>query len=170
MKIAYFVNQYPKVSHSFIRREIVALETLGFPIERFALRGWDGELADQEDLAERGRTRYVLGQGLLPVILAFLRESIVNPLAVLQGLRWTVRLARYSNRSLFRHVASLAEAAWLKVRLVSLGVTHVHAHFGTNSAEVVMLCHVLGGPSYSFTVHGPEEFDRPAALHLAGED
>ena len=76
MKIAYFVNQYPKVSHSFIRREIVALETLGFPIERFALRGWDGDLVDQEDLAERGRTGYVLGQGLLPVILAFLRESI----------------------------------------------------------------------------------------------
>ena len=166
MKIAYFVNQYPKVSHSFIRREIVALETLGFPIERFALRGWDGELADQEDLAERGRTRYVLGQGLLPVILAFLRELTVNPLAMLQGLRWTVRLARYSDRSLLRHVVSLAEAAWLKVRLVSLGVTHVHAHFGTNSAEVVMLCHALGGPGYSFTVHGPEEFDKPAALHL----
>ena len=166
MKIAYFVNQYPKVSHSFIRREIVALETLGFQIERFALRGWDGGLADQEDLAERGRTRYVLGQGLLPVILAFLRESTVNPLAVLQGLRWTVRLARYSDRSLLRHVVSLAEAAWLKVRLVSLGVTHVHAHFGTNSAEVVMLCHALGGPGYSFTVHGPEEFDKPVALHL----
>ena len=166
MKIAYFVNQYPKVSHSFIRREIVALETLGFPIERFALRGWDGDLADQEDLAERGRTRYVLGQGLLPVILAFLRESTVNPLAMLHGLRWTVRLARYSDRSLLRHVVSLAEAAWLKVRLVSLGVSHVHAHFGTNSAEVVMLCHALGGPGYSFTVHGPEEFDKPAALHL----
>ena len=166
MKIAYFVNQYPKVSHSFIRREIVALETLGFPIERFALRGWDGDLADQEDLAERGRTRYVLGQGLLPVILAFLRELTVNPLAMLHGLRWTVRLARYSDRSLLRHVVSLAEAAWLKVRLVSLGVSHVHAHFGTNSAEVVMLCHALGGPGYSFTVHGPEEFDKPAALHL----
>ena len=166
MKIAYFVNQYPKVSHSFIRREIVALETLGFPIERFALRGWDGDLADQEDLAERGRTGYVLGQGLLPVILAFLRELTVNPLAMLHGLRWTVRLARYSDRSLLRHVVSLAEAAWLKVRLVSLGVSHVHAHFGTNSAEVVMLCHALGGPGYSFTVHGPEEFDKPAALHL----
>ena len=166
MKIAYFVNQYPKVSHSFIRREIVALETLGFQIERFALRGWDGELADQEDLAERGRTRYVLGQGLLPVILAFLRESTVNPLAMLHGLRWTVGLSRYSDRSLLRHLVSLAEAAWLKVRLVSLEVTHVHAHFGTNSAEVVMLCHALGGPGYSFTVHGPEEFDKPAALHL----
>ena len=166
MKIAYFVNQYPKVSHSFIRREIVALETLGFPIERFALRGWDGDLVDREDLAERGRTKYVLGQGLLPVILAFLRESIVQPLSMLHGLRWTMRLARYSDRSSLRHVVTLAEAAWLKVRLVSLGVSHVHAHFGTNSAEVVMLCHALGGPGYSFTVHGPEEFDKPAALHL----
>ena len=111
MKIAYFVNQYPKVSHSFIRREIVALETLGFPIERFALRGWDGDLVDREDLAKRGRTRYVLGQGLLPVILAFLRESIVQPLSMLHGLRWTMRLARYSDRSSLRHVVTLAEAA-----------------------------------------------------------
>lgn len=166
MKIAYFVNQYPKVSHSFIRREIVALETLGVPIERFALRGWDDDLADHEDLAERGLTRYVLGQGLLPVILAFLKESTIQPLSMLHGLLWTMRLARYSDRSLLRHVVSLAEAAWLKVRLISLGISHVHAHFGTNSAEVVMLCHALGGPTYSFTVHGPEEFDRPAALHL----
>ena len=29
-RIAYLVNQYPKVSHSFIRREILALERQGF--------------------------------------------------------------------------------------------------------------------------------------------
>jgi glycosyltransferase involved in cell wall biosynthesis len=46
-------------------------------------------------------------------------------------------------------------------------VRHVHAHFGTNSAEVVMLVRTLGGPSYSFTAHGPEEFDKPEALQLA---
>jgi colanic acid/amylovoran biosynthesis glycosyltransferase len=32
---------------------------------------------------------------------------------------------------------------------------------------VVMLAHALGGPDYSFTVHGPEEFDKPLALKLA---
>jgi glycosyltransferase involved in cell wall biosynthesis len=47
------------------------------------------------------------------------------------------------------------------------GARHVHAHFGSNSAEVVMLAHALGGPPYSFTVHGPTEFDKPKALHLA---
>jgi glycosyltransferase involved in cell wall biosynthesis len=29
-----------------------------------------------------------------------------------------------------------------------------------------MLVHELGGPSYSFTCHGPEEYDRPLALKL----
>ena len=48
--------------------------------------------------------------------------------------------------------------------LARVGAQHVHAHFGTNSAEVALLAHVLGGPSYSFTVHGPDEFLRPLGL------
>ena len=35
----------------------------------------------------------------------------------------------------------------------------LHAHFGTNSAEVAMLVRALGGPPWSFTVHGPKEYD-----------
>ena len=35
MKVAYLVNQYPHVSHSFIRREILALEAHGVTVERF---------------------------------------------------------------------------------------------------------------------------------------
>ncbi len=35
MKIGYLVNQYPKVSHTFVRREIHALEQEGFEIVRF---------------------------------------------------------------------------------------------------------------------------------------
>src|SRR5690606_24532721 len=38
--------------------------------------------------------------------------------------------------------------------------------FGTNSATLALLCHQLGGPSYSFTSHGPEEYDHPVALGL----
>jgi glycosyltransferase involved in cell wall biosynthesis len=60
----------------------------------------------------------------------------------------------------------LAQACRLRQWLRESGATHLHAHFGTNPAEVAMLTHALGGPPWSFTVHGPEEFDRPAALHL----
>ena len=43
---------------------------------------------------------------------------------------------------------------------------HLHCHYGTNSAAVALLCRLLGGPPYSFTMHGPEEFDSPRALSL----
>ncbi|RYF47235.1 MAG: colanic acid biosynthesis glycosyltransferase WcaL, partial [Comamonadaceae bacterium] len=45
-------------------------------------------------------------------------------------------------------------------------IDHLHVHFGTNPAEVALLARLIGGPSYSFTIHGPEEFDRPVGLHL----
>ncbi len=46
MRIAYLVNQYPKPSHTFIRREIQALERLGADVFRISLRGWKDQLAD----------------------------------------------------------------------------------------------------------------------------
>lgn len=53
LRVAYFVNQYPKVSHAFIRREILALEQQGVDVLRIALRGWSDELVDAADLTER---------------------------------------------------------------------------------------------------------------------
>ena len=70
MRIAYLINQYPKVSHSFIRREILALERQGFEIMRISIRGWDNDLVDEADLAERGKTRYVLQSGWLAIAAA----------------------------------------------------------------------------------------------------
>ena len=50
--------------------------------------------------------------------------------------------------------------------LAELGVKHLHTHYATNSATAAMLCRIMGGPSYSFTMHGPEEFDAPRAVCL----
>ena len=65
-----------------------------------------------------------------------------------------------------RHVAYLLEAVHLK--RASRGCDHIHAHFTTNTAAVALLCHRLGGPGgFSFTAHGPDEFDDPKASSLA---
>ena len=60
MNIAYFINQYPRVSHTFIRREILALERRGFKVQRIALRGWSEPTPDPQDRQEQDLTRYVL--------------------------------------------------------------------------------------------------------------
>jgi colanic acid/amylovoran biosynthesis glycosyltransferase len=167
MNIAYFINQYPKVSHSFIRREILALEERGFQVVRMALRGWDAPQVDAADKAELERTHYLLRHGLAGLLLPFLRRLLRSPSAMLRALSAAVRMSRMSERPVPYHLIYCAEACALLEHLEKHPVAHIHAHFGTNSAEVVTLARLLGGPPFSFTVHGPDEFDRPEALHLA---
>lgn len=156
-RIAYVINQYPKVSHTFIRREILALERQGFDILRIALRGWDAELVDQEDEQERKHARYVLQKGSPALLWAMLRTLLTKPGRFLSAIALAIRMGRGSERPWPYHLAYLAEACCIMPWLKTFGATHVHAHFGNNSAEIVMLAHALGGPPYSFTVHGQDE-------------
>ena len=164
MKIAYFINQYPKVSHTFIRREILALERQGFDVQRIALRGWSETTPDIEDQREQTRTRYVLRQGVWGLALPTLRTLAVSPLKWFRTLSLAIRISRRSDRRFIHHFVRVAEACRLVPWLRESGATHVHAHFGTNSAEVVMYARCLGGPPYSFTAHGPEEFESPMGI------
>ncbi|MHC8367359.1 glycosyltransferase [Pseudomonas sp. ZT5P21] len=166
MRIAYFINQYPKVSHSFIRREILALERQGFEVQRIALRGWDAELVDAEDVSERDKTQYVLQGGVKGLAVPVLEVVRAQPRRFFSALWLALRMGRRADRPWPYHLIYLAEACLLLSWLRAFGAKHVHAHFGTNSTEVVMLANALGGPAYSFTVHGPEEFDKPQSIYL----
>lgn len=167
LRVAYIVNQYPKVSHSFIRREIHALERRGVTVQRIAIRGWDGELVDADDHVERGRTSYVMQHGVWPLLVPLWRAAVDAPQRFWQAWRLALRMGRRADRPLPYHLIYLAQACRILPWLRSAGTSHLHAHFGTNPAEVAMLVHALGGPPYSFTVHGPEEFDKPEFLGLA---
>jgi colanic acid/amylovoran biosynthesis glycosyltransferase len=165
LKIAYFVNQYPKVSHTFIRREILALERRGFEVQRVALRGWDTPVPDEEDRAERDHTHYVLRNGAAALLLPVLRCLLISPVRFFASVALAMKMSRASpERPMIYHLAYLAEACVVLSWLKASGARHVHAHFGTNSAEVAMLIRALGGPPFSFTVHGPDEFLQPMGL------
>ena len=165
-RIAYFVNRYPAVSHSFIRREILALEQLGFEVMRVALRGWEGELVDEADFLERSNSRYVLRQGPFRLAMKVATRLLKSPRLFFEALWLALRMGWRGARPMPYHLGYFVEACGLLPWLEEYGATHVHAHFGTNSAEIVMLARALGGPPYSFTVHGPEEFDLPRPLGL----
>lgn len=166
MRIAYLVNQYPKISHTFIRREIEELERSGISVTRFAVRGWDAELVDSGDVAEQGRTHYLLRHGAAGLVGATLATLLRSPLPFVRTAALALRLSRRSDRPAPLWIAYVAEACALGRALRHAGIEHLHAHFGTNSATVAMLTSSLGACSYSFTVHGSEEFDKPEFLHL----
>lgn len=166
MTVGYLVNQYPKVSHSFIRREIAGLETCGLSIARFSIRSCEGELVDPEDKAELAKTRVILAQSLSQLLWATVLAGLSRPGRWLRTLWMALELSRRCDTGALKHLAYFVEACTLARWCQQQRVSHLHAHFGTNSATVAMLCHSLGGPEYSFTVHGPEEFDRAPVLAL----
>lgn len=166
IRIGYLVNQYPMPSLTFIRREITTLEKMGYQVERFALRRWVGEFVDHRDRDELTKTRFATDRGVVGLLLALLMTLVLQPVAFFKAARHTLMLIRTSDRSALMHLIYLAEACVLKRWLQASRVQHLHVHFASNATEVAMLSKLLGGPAYSFMVHGPEEFDRAKYLSL----
>ncbi|MCB1388602.1 MAG: glycosyltransferase [Rhodobacteraceae bacterium] len=166
MKIGYILNTYPSPSQSFIRREMRALERRGVAIQRFAMRPFDGDLPDPADRDEKKSTEYVLARGLQAMLWALFVVGLQSPMRVYRALFLALKASRGSEAGLFKHLVYYLEAAYVTRRLTELGIDRMHAHFGTNSATVAMLAAEMSGKPFSFTVHGPEEFDKPAAIAL----
>ena len=161
MRIAYFTNQYPATSHTFIRREIFAMEARGHKVLRYAIRCSPGTLVDREDIAELDRTRHILSTGTGELLATIAKGIATRPYRVVRAAREAARYSRLSTRGLLVHLAYLAEALVLADWCRRDKVEHLHVHFGTNPATVGALVHALTGIPFSLTVHGPEEFDRP---------
>jgi colanic acid/amylovoran biosynthesis glycosyltransferase len=159
MKVAYLISEYPKVSHSFIRREIAALERRGVEVLRFAIRGPSDGSPDSADVEELNRTRYVLGAGLATTAAHVLRALMRQPVAFASTVLSALRLSRRAERGLVHHIAYFVEACIVGNWMEKGKVQHLHAHFGSNPAAVAMLAAQLNGGTFSFTAHGTVETD-----------
>lgn len=165
-RLGYLANSYPMTSTTFVRREIAAHETAGHPVTRFAIRPWDTALVEPLDIAEQRRTTYLLSGplgGLAGLAGPVLREMLTNPAGFLRAAATAAGLARRAGEKRLYYAAWLMEAARLKQLARAAGIGHLHAHFSTNAATVALLARRLGGPAYSFTVHGPDELPGMAA-------
>lgn len=158
MRIGYLLNTYPATSSTFIRREIRALEGQGVTVLRYAIRRWADRLVDPLDREEQAKTRYLLAGQVPRLIAQAMAEAVTNPIGLGRAIGTWGRLVRNAGGGLVRHAAYLMEAVSLRRQAKADRIDHIHAHFSTNAAAVALLCHRLGGPGYSFTAHGPDEF------------
>jgi glycosyltransferase involved in cell wall biosynthesis len=164
MTVAYLLNTYPVPSATFIRREIEALETTELDIKRFAVRRWDGTLVDEADKAEQAKVHYLLDSNHARLFGSLLKEILFNGAGILRASPAWYRLIRNAKGGFVRHCAYFMQAAYFRQQSAKLNIEHVHAHYGTNAAAVAMLSRLLGGAPYSFTAHGPDEFNNPEML------
>lgn len=167
MKLAYLTTEYPAVSHTFIRREILELEKRDHQILRFSIRK-PTNCIDQQDISEFNKTTYILTQPKINMLLICFKTMLASPIRSLVALKALFNFSRRSERGHLRHLAYFVEACVLLKYLISSEIKHVHIHFGTNATAVAYAARLLSGKSitYSFTAHGPDEFDAPIGLSL----
>lgn len=174
--VAYLVSQYPALSHTFIEREVVALRKLGLDVQTFSVRRppehLQGELMRTEaahTTALQADVKQVLGDNWRALLR---RPGGYLSVAALAAKTGDARL-----RARVWQVFYLAEAARLYQAMKDRGLRHVHAHFANNGADVARLAVELGkaidGPQagwrWSFTMHGPTEFEAVDRYDLAAK-
>ena len=160
------MNTYPLTSTTFIRREIESLEAMGLKIQRYAVRKWSDKLVDPLDIADQSRTQYLLSGNTIKLFTSFFIVLFSNPIGFLKALNLWINVCRNSIHISFKHFAYLLQATHFYRLCKQNNLQHVHTHFSTNATTVAMLAKQMGGPSYSFTAHGPDEFVDPTALSM----
>ncbi len=171
--VAYLVSQYPLISHTFIEREIDGLRKLGTEVHIFSVKP-PGALMSEAMRADAGRTTVL--QDRRAILRSGARELLAHPAATLGSVGRALRTGEPRVRSRVWQAFYAAEAMRLLDELNRIGVRHVHAHFANNGADIARaaIAHARavdpdGGWRWSFTMHGPTEFEAVERFDLAGK-
>lgn len=162
-RVLYLTTLYPAASHTFIQREVLALRALGMTIETASIRKpGDEHLIGQIERDEQARTFYVLGQGAVArAARSHLALLARNPIRYARALGLALTSYRPGIKGFAKQLAYFAEAGIIARHMRAQGVTHLHNHFGDQSANVAMLASALADVPFSFTIHGPTELEDP---------
>jgi glycosyltransferase involved in cell wall biosynthesis len=159
--IAYLTGDYPKVSHTFILREVEGLRAHGLGVLTCSIRKPPiTDFNGQEELRARAETFYVQDAARRPVRLlaAHGRAFLRSPGKWLSTLALAVRMRAPGLKAFLWQLFYFLEAGVLASHLRTNGVRHLHNHFGNSSCSVTVLAAELAGIPFSFTEHGPAIF------------
>lgn len=153
LRIGYLVPEFPGQTHVMFHRELEELAALGVEVDVVSTRRPAPAVQPWNDQARR-RTTY-----LFPPTPA----DLIPTLTLLLGAgprawRRAIAAVRHSERSASGRLSLLA-AGVLGTRLAVLsrrrGWAHLHVHSAASAADVARFAALVGGPTYSLTLHGP---------------
>jgi glycosyltransferase involved in cell wall biosynthesis len=168
-RYAWLTGEYPKVSHTFIGREIAALRAQGVDILTCTIRRTAAREVMADQRAEEAQTFAVIEtarRNPFRVIGSHLRLLARNPGRYARALALALRTGSPGIRARLWQVFYFVEAGLLAEHLRAAGVTHLHNHFSKASCNVAMLTSELSGIPFSFTMHGPDIFFEADRWHL----
>src|SRR5919201_4406354 len=158
--VGYVVSTWPRLSQTFVLREILAVERLGVPVRIFSTKDPDGEPIHGDVAQVRAEVTYLTLRGhWKPALRANLRLVRAAPVPYARTLRAALRYRRWDVLRRF------FQAGYLTDLLRRDPVEHLHAHFATAPTLVALFTHQLSGVPYTFTAHARDIYvDTPPEL------
>jgi len=167
--IGLILKGFPRVSETFITREIHLLEQRGFSFRIFSMRNPQGHPIHGHIQKIRSPVTYIpeyvlpaLGGILRVHARMFARYPQVYLKSLADALWWNIRSPKSSVLRRFM------QAGYLVGRyLLNSAVVHFHAHFCHDPTTVAYYASRLSGIPYSFTAHAKDIYiSDPAFLQL----
>jgi len=150
MKIGYVLEQFPKLSETFILEEMLELERLGLELTVFAL-------SDPKEGQVHEKVKLLKAEVIRPVAAPLCGAPILGQHKVLQ-------LHQIRAVGLKRYLWGLRMSSWLANEAEKRNIDHLHAHFAGDAAWIAMLASKLSRIPYSFTAHAGGLFGWPYLL------
>jgi glycosyltransferase involved in cell wall biosynthesis len=158
MRIGYVLDRFPSINQTFVLREMLELERLGFDLIVFSLKR-PPTFTHRETQQLHAPVIYCpdgqdFGKYARALSLTFL-ESPAHTLRSAAQVFGAHRRAALSNWARAQVLQSMIRAA---------GVSHLHAHFASGANVVAMFAGAALQIPFSFTVHAVDLFSRPLML------
>ncbi len=161
MIVHYVVRTFPRLSETFVQREVAELARRGVPLTVWNLIPAEAD----EEVVLTPEVRAVVRDvpGLRTLVGAAAREAFARPVRFARAAGWCAAWAVRERDP--RHLAAVPYAAFL-ARRVPAGA-HVHAHFANTPTTVALALGILGGQRVSFTGHARDLFAVTSPAFLA---
>ncbi len=154
VRVGYLLRMYPRFSQTFVVNEILELERQGVEVSIASLKKpSDGRF--HESISRVQAAVDYIPEHIVESPAKTLRSHWTagrrQPLRYARALGTTLRFAGTSHTD-FRQAAMVLR--WARKRKIK----HIHVHFGTHEASVAYLACLIGGLSYSQTLHAFDIF------------
>lgn len=166
--VLYVLKRFPRLSETFILREVLGLEATGVQVLVDALLPPEDGPTHPELAGVRAQVRYLPRH---PRLRDRAVLGVHAGVAARHPLRWGAMAFRSRRDGTWRR---FVQAGLVAARIRSDGAGHVHAHFATAASEVATMAARLAGVTCSVTAHAKDIYHRDnaplLARRLAGAD
>ncbi len=151
MRLIFLIPKFPGQTHAFFWREILAMRQMHAEVRIVSTHRPSPDVAKHEFAREAMAEIYYL---MPPRFGRAILQLLLRPIRTLKAVGYVLSLRETPLRQRIKHLGAILLAADLLQHAKQDAIDHIHAHSCGDAAHIVAICHCLGGPSYSLTLHG----------------